>query len=214
MMFADFTAFLETALQQPLPGKKAHLQMLPKEMSPRLLIQPDQTARLSSVLVAVYPEKDIPHIVFIKRQEYNGAHSGQISFPGGKKEKADANLWQTALREAREEVNLDTSLIRRVGKLSDLYIERSNHIVHPYVGVLPRAENLVPDTYEVKSIIRAPLTYLWQEAKIQHFILTRNQVDYAMPYYDLYGEVLWGATAMMVCEFLQICAPFFSAKEI
>lgn len=209
MIFEEFSAFLEEALQNDLPGKNSHLKMLPEEMSPRLLIQPDQTAKLSSVLIAVYPEKDVPHIIFIKRQEYNGVHSGQISFPGGKKETSDKSMWHTAMREANEEINLNTAAVKKIGKLSDVYIERSNHMVHPYVGILPGVENLVRDTYEVNSIIKAPISYLRNKTKIRHFILTRNNVDYAMPYYDLYGEVLWGATAMMVSEFLDICEPYF-----
>lgn len=208
-MYQAFCEFLEKAMQKELPGKEAHLKMLPKEMSPRLLIQPDQTARLSSVLVAIYPENDIPHIIFIKRQEYEGVHSGQISFPGGKKEAGDKSMWHTALREANEEINLEISLVQKLGKLSDVYIERSNHIVHPYIGKITEIGDLKADAYEVKDIIKVSIPYLLHKAKIRHFILTRKNVDYAMPYYDLYGEVLWGATAMMVSEFLEVSSPFF-----
>lgn len=208
-MFQEFSIFLEEAMRKPLPGKEAHLDMLPKEMASRILIPPDKSARLSSVLLAIYPEKDIPTLLFIKRQEYNGAHSGQISFPGGKKEEQDASMWHTALRESEEEINLDTSNIKKIGKLTDMYVERSNHIVHPYVGILPKAENLIPDTYEVQCIIKASIPFLVNQVSMKHFTLNRNKVDYNMPYYDLHGEVLWGATAMMACEFIAVIKPFF-----
>lgn len=208
-MFHEFSIYLEEVLSKPLPGKSAHREMLPNQMSSRILVQPNKTARLSSVLLAVYPEKEDPTLLFIKRQEYEGAHSGQISFPGGKKEEHDASMWHTALRESTEEINLDTSHIKKVGKLTDLYVERSNHIVHPYVGVLPNAKNLKPDPYEVNAIIKASIPFLVNDIQLKHFTLTRHNVDYAMPYYDLHGEVLWGATAMMVNEFITLIRPFF-----
>lgn len=208
-MFHDFAIFLQEALSKPLPGKKAHLEMLPEEMSSRILIQPNKSARLSSVLLAIYPDKDIPHVLFIKRQEYNGAHSGQISFPGGKKEEYDSTLWHTALRESAEEINLDPSQVQQAGKLTDMYVERSNHIVYPYVATLPKPKNLIPDSHEVNAIIKASIPFLVHDIKVKHFTLNRNSVDYQMPYYDLHGEVLWGATAMMVREFITIIKPFF-----
>lgn len=212
-MFREFSIFLEEAMSKPLPGKNAHLEMLPNEMSSRILVQPNKSARLSSVLLAVYPENGVPTLLFIKRQEYNGAHSGQISFPGGKNEAEDASMWHTALRESKEEINLDSTHIKKMGKLTDMYVERSNHIVHPYVGLLPKADNLLPDSYEVNAIIKASIPFLVQDIKKKHFKLSRDKVDYAMPYYDLHGEVLWGATAMMVSEFVAIISPFFTQKN-
>lgn len=206
-MLKDFTAFMQEALSQDLPGARAHRKMLSPEMPDRILI-PRDDARHSAVLVAIHAQNSFPTLIYTKRQEYPGVHSGQISFPGGKMEPSDTDLQHTALRESEEEIGLHPKNVRIIGKLSQLYIERSNHLVQPYVGIVTELNHLVPQQREVKKIIHAPIFELHQ-APIHHFILQRNRREFEMPYFDLQGEVLWGATAMMTSEFLEISAPFF-----
>ncbi len=208
MMFEDFVHFMRGALAGDLPGKAAHLKMVSPKMTDRIFV-PKPDARQSAVLVTLYPSNGHVNTIYIKRQDYDGVHSGQISFPGGKAEPVDKDLSETALRESFEEIGLLSDNIELIGSLSSLYIERSNHLVQPYVGVVRDLNPLVPHQREVKKIIHTSIPKLLFDTPIQHFNLERNEFTFEMPYYDMDGEILWGATAMMTSELLEISTPFF-----
>src|SRR5688572_27853183 len=91
-----------------------------------------KSAKISSVLVLLYPARDIVYTPLILRASYSGSHSGQISFPGGKFDKEDADLGCTALREAKEEIGIDPGKITLIGELATLYIPPSGFLVHPF----------------------------------------------------------------------------------
>lgn len=210
-MYREFTGYLENALAKNLPGAAAYKTMVPASLVDRIRFKPDHTAKPSSVLMLIYPSQGEAHTVFIKRQQYEGVHSGQISFPGGKKDPTDRDMQHTALREANEEIGLDISSVRIIGKLSDVFIERSNHLVHPFVGTIAQLNPLVPDNREVHKIIHVPVQDLVMHPPIEYFEFKRNGYKVNMPYYPLQGEILWGATAMMVSEFIAIAKPFFKS---
>lgn len=195
---------LVSCFHHPLPGVSAHLAMAP--LHRRSEIQdPLRQARAvkSSVLILLYEKAGEPHIVFIRRPEYNGVHSGQIAFPGGRWEATDKSLYHTALRETREEIGIDTQNIQYAGKLTDLYIPPSNYIVSPFAGFLSGEFSFKPDPQEVAEIIEIPLSFILQENPIQPVSLTvRGEVFKEIPAY-VYGEnIIWGATAMMLNEFV------------
>lgn len=164
-----------------------------------------ETSKPSAVLILIYPNKETIYTVFIKRPTYNGPHSNQISLPGGKQELTDENLEETALRETNEEVGVPISDITVIGKISPLYIPHSNYLVTPFIGYCQSAPLFIPDKKEVKSIIQVSINHLFDEANRDEFVLTRNGFeDIIAPYYDLEGEKLWGATAMIMSEFMTL----------
>ncbi len=210
-MFESFVKYMKQALAGELPGADAYGDMVPASLSRHIHLQPNDTTKPSSVLMLIYPDKNEPHTIFIKRQEYKGVHSGQISLPGGKKDPTDTDMQHTALREAWEEIGLDISQVDIIGKLSNIFIDRSNHLVHPYVGITHQLNNLIPDPREVNKIIHIPVKDVVFHPPIQHFEFRRNGYKIDMPYYPLQGEILWGATAMMVSEFIAITRPYFNS---
>jgi 8-oxo-dGTP pyrophosphatase MutT (NUDIX family) len=205
----DFIKKLSQRLQQPLPGMEAHLKLAPYK---RLFLDyPDINAmnpKIGSVLILLYPSDSDFSMVYIKRTEYKGVHSGQISFPGGRFEPEDISLETTALREAREETGADDAQITILGKLSNLYIPPSNFLVSPYVGFTDQRPFFIPDAREVESIIEVKLSEFLtaldnvSEKQIQ---TTYNKFINA-PYFDIKGYHVWGATGMISCEFAAITA--------
>ena len=162
-------------------------------------------ARPSGVLVAFYQKNNEWCIPLTLRHDYGGTHSGQVSFPGGKMENEDDTIQLTALREAQEEVGIEPQKVKIVGQLSDLYIPPSNFRVTPVVGVLDQAPEFVLDHFEVKELIEAPLSLLRSERTVKRKdIKVGNRFKINVPYFDVYGQVVWGATAMMLSELLAI----------
>ncbi len=153
----------------------------------------------------MYPkEKDI-YTVFIQRQVYDGVHSGQIAFPGGKYEKEDISLIQTALREANEEIGIDISSVEVLGQLSELYISHSNFLVLPVVAYTPVAPLFVLNDKEVKNIIEVKINeILSPESITQNVFMGAGNRKIHAPCYNLNNNKVWGATAMIVSELYYI----------
>ena len=152
--FDNFIEKLKIELAQALPGEKAQLKMSPFN---RLVKSHDFNARQSSVLILFYPSNNEIMTVLIVRQIYNGVHSGQISFPGGKFDESDKDLKYTALREANEEIGVLPSDIEIIGQLTKLYIYPSNMNVNPFVGYVRKKPVFIPDHYEVNEILEIPI---------------------------------------------------------
>lgn len=158
----------------------------------------------AGVMLLLYPENEKMHIVFIKRNEYAGPHSAQISFPGGMKEDTDRDLEATALRETEEETGVPAGAIQVLGKLSPLLIPVSNFCVHPYVGWLDHTPEFNPDRSEVQYLICPPISQLLDTDNHKSGPFNRKGEEIITPYIDIDGEMLWGATAMMFSEFMAI----------
>lgn len=162
-------------------------------------------ARIGGVLIALYPDRDTIRTVLMKRPDYGGIHSGQVSFPGGKQEAGDRDIIATALREAHEEVAIAPHQVRVLGQLTELYIPASNFLVHPVIGVLDRIPRLVPDAHEVERVLLPDLSHFLRSDIIgEKLIPIREHLTVKAPYYDVEGQVVWGATAMILSEFSQI----------
>jgi len=145
---------LRAALLISLPGIEAHVRLAPEIRLNDIKtgITPDH-AMESAVLIILYPFNQRLYTVVILRNEYDGAHSGQISLPGGKKEKSDVDFKHTALREAQEEIGIDPSEMEVVGQLSPFYVRPSNFIIYPYIAYCTRRPDFYPDPTEVQRII-------------------------------------------------------------
>ncbi len=192
---------LRTALQGPLPGHDAFAEVSGYKR-PRMeeVLALDPPPRESAVLIAIYPEQTEYHTLLMLRPTYDGVHSGQVGFPGGKREAGDASLEATALREFREETGSQAT-VEVLGQLSPVYIPPSRLLVTPFIGFTNDLGELRPDPREVAALIATPLRQLI-ETEISHgeqyvqVLRTRLRV----PYFDVQGHTVWGATAMMVAE--------------
>jgi 8-oxo-dGTP pyrophosphatase MutT (NUDIX family) len=193
---------LREKLNNELPGSSAHEIMKPGDR----VLRPDNEAkpRQSAILILFYEKNEALQIIMIKRAEYDGVHSGQIAFPGGKKEKADENLIETAYRETFEEVGLRSEDIDVLGKLSPLWIPVSNMCVHPYVGIYKNNPIFVIQEKEVQKVLTFSLDELLSDEVITKAIFTGRKYSIEAPCYEIGGEKIWGASAMILSELLTI----------
>ena len=189
-----------------LPGIEAQFRMAPKIRVPMKMDEyMKRNPNISAVLILLYPKEGEWHFVLMQRHAYNGMHSNQVSLPGGKREKKDQDTMHTAIREAQEELGIDLSGLEILGRLSDLYIQPSNYLVHPYIGYILNTPDFIPDNSEVKELIEVPLSDLSDPALIkQKEIKVADGFTLDAPYFDLKGYVVWGATAMILSEFLAV----------
>lgn len=203
-MFQVFYSKLVNRFQKPLPGKTAQDTMKPYlKISKKLDVPTPFNAKKSAVFALLYPIQDIPHVLLIERNDYKGAHSGQLAFPGGKIEKNDASSIDTAFRETFEEIGVHKEQIEVIGRLTDLYVLASNFIVYPYVGILQQRPDVVLDKREVKQILEISIPFLLHEVSTgEKKMKSALGMTLNAPYYDIHGKTLWGATAMMVSELL------------
>lgn len=209
MEFDRLIQLLERVLQSPLPGKSAQMDMSPVPVDMRrfdTFLQSNH--RKSGVLILFYPDKEGSFFPLIKRPEYVGFHSGQVAFPGGKMEIGDEDIIQTALREAEEEVGVDRNQVQVLGRLSDLYIPTSNFLVSPVIGFLEKRPDFIPEAKEVSRVILTELPLLFSPAIKKRKVLTLGpNLNLDTPYFEIDGEVVWGATAMILSELIQVLQP-------
>lgn len=183
-------------LRHKLPGEKAHLRMAPTFRGDPVSTE---AAVEAAVMVLFYPSKGKTHLVFIKRNEYDGPHSAQVSFPGGAREAGDLSLKDTALRETREELGI-MGQIEVLGALTPLHIPVSNFMVYPFVGWMEEIPVFRPDPSEVQYVIEATLSNLLDPSNRDSETLYHHAQSIEAPYYRVGKEKIWGATAMMLSE--------------
>ena len=200
---------LESSLKNELPGFEGQKDMAPLSRQHPSEYAIDGTTRVSGVLLLLYPLNNTMNIVFILRPRYNGVHSGQIAFPGGKREEFDNDITATALREAEEEVGVDRNTVTPIGRLTELYIPPSNALVTPTVGFTDHRPDFIPQPEEVADILESPIEHFLNEDNIGSIDMEiRGGVLKDVPYYNLNGHKIWGATAMMLSEFTKILKNF------
>lgn len=204
---------IREALKGPFPGEMAHQQMMSyKRALASEAIHFDPPPKISAVMMVLFYNQGQLHTLFMKRPDNQGVHSGQISFPGGKQEKSDISLQETALRETNEEIGLSKDRIDVIGRLSEIYIPPSHFIVHPFIGFVNEMPLLTPNPEEVDTIISFPLSKLFDESIIskKEIFIPKYQTHVEVPVFDLYGYSLWGATAMMIAEFKMMVENFIT----
>ncbi len=188
-------------LSKSLPGTEAQNRMAP---SPRRGSHFSAQMKKAAVLIMMFPSHDGITIAFIRRAEYDGVHSGQISFPGGMYELRDKDLAETARRETSEETGIDPGEIRMLGKLSPLAVPVSNFMVYPYTGYLDNTPVFRPDPVEVNAMITIPLKVLLNPGIIQKEKWNLLNESVLVPFYRVENNRIWGATAMILSEFLEV----------
>ncbi|MCI4666986.1 MAG: CoA pyrophosphatase [Bacteroidia bacterium] len=194
---------LRSRLSDPLPGLQAQLELATSGRGSHWVVRPDH--KMGGVLILLYPKLGQWYILLMKRTEDGGAHSGQICFPGGRMEKGDSNISFTALRESWEELGIVPSEVEVMGQLTELYIPISNYLVVPTLGIAGKAPRFVPNASEVSAVIEAPLSYLLSPASRTYAeVVNSRGLHMEVPAFVVNGEVVWGATAMMLNELLAL----------
>lgn len=206
MNHAEATARLRRSLAGTLPGHDAFLELSGyKRPDLEAARRADPPPRESAVLALIYPKEGIAHTLLMLRPTYDGVHSGQVSFPGGRREPGDADLRRTAFREFAEETGAvaDAEVL---GTLTPVYIPPSRSLVTPYVAIADALGPFAPDPREVAALIEAPLEQLLRDdilKRREQFIgIMGRAVE--IPYFDVQGRVVWGATAMMIAELREL----------
>ncbi len=207
MRFEVVRDHLLDALQGGLPGHASFLALSGYSRADLdTALRADQSPRLSAVLVLLYPIGGATHFLLMRRPDYEGVHSGQMSFPGGRCEPGDRSTEETALREFREETGAEPHGLVLVGTLSQVYIPPSRSLVTPHVALAAELGPTRPDPREVGALLEVPLVELMRPDAIrsrpQHIHILGRTVQ--VPCFELGGQVVWGATAMMLAELREL----------
>jgi 8-oxo-dGTP pyrophosphatase MutT (NUDIX family) len=208
MLFTKFESLLPKVMDLPLPGIVAQKKMAPLFRLQEIIDNPlnENKAKKAAVLILFFPDaKGITNFVLIERVVYSGVHSGQISFPGGKRDLGDNTFWDTALREAQEEVGIAYSDVEKIKELSRFYIPPSNFIVHPFVGFVRSRPTFVKEIKEVEKIIEVPLSKLLDsENETKGTVSTSYAGKINVPMYVFENVQVWGATATILAEMKEL----------
>lgn len=201
----SFIDYLSQRLEQPLPGLDAQLRMAPTPLTdgPSRKLEAPPHANSSSVLILLFPNKEESLELILTLRSRDIDHGGQISLPGGRTEEDETSI-ETALREAYEEVGIKPSEVKILGLLSDLYVSHSNNLVTPIVGYLPEEPELILDPREVEEAFTVELDSLVNKKNLTVENWDLQKYSYRVPYWDIHEVPLWGATAMILSEFLEI----------
>ncbi len=165
-----------------------------------------ENSKKAGVIALFYPDAKLTtHLLLIHRKTYEGVHSNQIGFPGGKMESNDSDLIETALRETHEEVGVPPEEVTLIKSLSTVYIPPSNFEVQPYVGLLVNPFSFIPEEAEVESLVEVPIVDFMDDSKIfTQKLSTSYATDIDVPAFNLNGYTVWGATAMMLSEIKEL----------
>jgi 8-oxo-dGTP pyrophosphatase MutT (NUDIX family) len=199
-------AKLRNTLARRLPGLPVQMGMSP---APRpgteRILDPHLDCRRAGVLVLLYPhDAGAPlHLVLTRRSNSVESHRGQISFPGGSMEPGEDAIG-AALREAQEELEVDPASLTLLGQLSPLYIPPSDFCVYPVVAYAAARPAFVPSPHEVAEVLEVPLAHLLSPATRCEEVWDIRGAPVRVPYYAFGEHKVWGATAMVLCEFLAL----------
>jgi 8-oxo-dGTP pyrophosphatase MutT (NUDIX family) len=197
----ELEAVLRRALRGPLPGPAAQSRFAPSPVrqgwAPDLL---PRTARRAAALLLIHPGPAGPALPLTVRRTDLPHHPGQVSLPGGSIDPGES-VEAAALREAQEEIGVAPEAVRLLGRLSTLWIAVSNFVVHPIVGMTDATPGFRPHPGEVAQLIEVPVSDVRDPGRLHWTRRMHETVELDYPYFDLGGQVVWGATAMILGEF-------------
>ncbi|WP_163399261.1 NUDIX hydrolase [Flavobacterium fluviatile] len=215
MNFQDFLQHVPNLIPVELPAEKAHVKMAPAERIQLMknLDLSTKIPRIAAVMMLLYPKNNQTHLVLIVRNAYNGVHSSQIAFPGGKYEISDADFQETAMRETQEEIGISSEKIKIIKPFTSVYIPPSNFSVYPFLGISLQELSFYPDVREVADIIELPLSvFLSDEIIIEATLSTSYATNISVPAFNIQNHVVWGATAMILSELREVLKITFEEK--
>ena len=205
-MDLSFIQHIQVQLTNPLPGALAHKKMTHEGR--QYLPLEAENPRTAGVMILFYPRENQWNIILIERSSDNphDKHKGQISFPGGQRESEDSSFIHTALRETEEEVGVPSNEIKVLGELSSLYIPVSNFKVFPVVGYVDFIPEFIPQQSEVKALLETPFDIFLQKEtrQIKDLALPNKMILPNVPFFNVQGKTVWGATAMILSELLEL----------
>jgi len=195
---------LRAAWSGPLPGLAAQLKMAPNPRHGWDPLKFPDGARDGAALLLLYPHHDTLHFTLTVRGTGLRNHTGQVSLPGGRVDEGES-VEAAALREAEEEIGVDPRAVELLGRLTPLHIPVSGFILHPVVGFATMRPAFQRAEWEVARIIEAPVSVLSDARVVKREIRTRvvngQTIEVDVPFFDIEGEKVWGATAMVLAEF-------------
>ncbi|HEX8562194.1 MAG TPA: CoA pyrophosphatase [Flavobacterium sp.] len=207
MDFDQFLKLIPKIAKELLPGEEAHQKMAPPErmdVMKKLDIE-KMNVRRAAVLMLVYPNASRAHLALILRNSYNGVHSSQIAFPGGKVETFDESYRHTALRETHEEIGIPPEQVNVVRDFSPIYIPPSNFKVYPFLAYSTGELAFVPDPAEVAGMVALPLAqFLDESTVVDRVMATSYSESIIVPTFKIGEHYIWGATAMMLNELKEV----------
>lgn len=204
MEFSDFHDLISKIKNMPLPGEESHHKMAPaariQEIDKWKLSK--KSPRKAGVISLFYPDKENQtRLLLILRKTYNGVHSNQVGFPGGKVELSDKNIRETALRETWEEVGVEPRQIHLVKPITKVFIPPSNFIVHPFIGLSETTPKFVKQPTEVEQIIEVLFSdFMDDRLETTQTLSTSYAQNITVPSFIFNDFTVWGATAMMLSE--------------
>jgi len=192
---------LRRRLTQPLPGLAAQLRMAP---DPRAWPEEGAALRPAAALLLIYPNAGEWHVPLTVRGSGLRHHTGQVSLPGGRLDHPDESVEQAALREAKEEIGVVPNTVEIIGRLTPVPIAVSGHLLQPVIGVAQERPTFSIAAPEVERLIELPVARLTERDAVGSERRVRPLPPYAIqivPYFDVDGARIWGATAMVLAEF-------------
>jgi len=193
---------LRVRLSGTLPGVEAQMRFVPSPTRPGWRIDHyPEDARIAAALLLIYPREEGIAIALTVRASGLARHAGQISLPGGEADPGET-LAETALREASEEIGIVPSAVRVLGELTPVHVLVSGFTLHPVVGVTDARPDFIASPDEVEEVIEVSLDDLRDASRIRKGTRIREGMAVEFPYFDLAGHQVWGATAMVLGEFV------------
>jgi 8-oxo-dGTP pyrophosphatase MutT (NUDIX family) len=202
----EIEARLRERLATTLPGIDAQIRFAPEMLKHAWRTGQFPTeSRLAAALLLLYPHQDGPAVALTVRASGLTRHPGQISLPGGATDPGET-LTEAALREAAEEIGVVPSTVRILGELTPVHVLVSGFTLHPVVGVTDRRPDFTLAPGEVDEVLEVSLEHLRDASRIRQGTRIREGVAVEYPYFDLLGHQVWGATAMVLGEFICLLA--------
>lgn len=203
MEFNEFCKLISKIENIPLPAEPSQLKMSPpfrevlQERQKHLI----KDAKRAGVMALFYPKWEQTYLVLILRKTYKGVHSAQVGFPGGKYEDSDISLEAAAIRETYEEIGVPHGYIQVLRELTQVYIPPSNFFVQPFIGISRITPKFIKQDDEVEDIIEITLKdFISDKNVVAKTVSTSYNKNVVVPAFNFNGQIVWGATAMMLSE--------------
>ena len=208
----SFTSFLKHRLSLPLPGFEVQLRMAPPTDVRNKRVQVPPGVKHNGVVILIHKCSNEYSILMTLRSSALKAHSGQICFPGGGSEPYET-LEDTVLRELEEETGLQLQPEDIIGRLTPLYVPPTENIIHPFVSYISELPGLTLQESEVSEAFPVSLSTLSNPEYITsgEWVLGSNKIT--VPYWNIHKVPLWGATAMITREFLELYEEFRTGEK-